>query len=297
MVSSRGLIKLSDAAQRLGYHVETLRVRVRRGQLVASRGPHGTYYVTQASLDSIPLPTRSARRHLDLESLEWSWIYLEQRLENEGVGPDEIRLVDEIMRDPTLNRVLYRLITVQRLRLAGLRSTEIADLLRVSARQVRRLTRRDLHLALQELVRDPWLEERDGPTEQPLPDQDDAADDALERIKDRRHRRNWRASHRVVAEIQLRLAASGFQRHRRAPQPDDAFVVKGRGAAAFKVKNLSRAVIQHLLDGGLSQQQVMAIQGSGIGEDELNELILHGLPPPPEPMPSVPGSSKNSVRR
>src|SRR5487761_717225 len=158
MAPSHGLIKLSEAAQKLGYHVETLRLRVRRGQLVASRGAHGSYYVTQASLDSIPRPTRSARRQLDLKSLEWSWIVLEQRLEDEGAGPDEVRLVEEIKRDPTLDRVLYRLMTVKRLRLAGLRSREIAELLGVSARQVRRLTRRDLHLALQELVRDPWLE-------------------------------------------------------------------------------------------------------------------------------------------
>ena len=213
------------------------------------------------------------------------------------MGPAEVGLVAEIMRDPTLDRVLYRLMTVKRLRVAGLRSTEIAELLGLSARQVRRLTRRDLRLVLQELVRDPWLEEWDDPTEAPLPDQDEAADEALERIKDRRDRRNWRSSHRVVAEIQLRLAASGFQRHRRAPQPDDTFVVSGRGAAAFKVKELSGAVIQRLLDGGLSQEQVMAIQGSGIGADELNELILHGLPPPPEPPPSVLGASNNSMRR
>jgi hypothetical protein len=40
------LVKLSQAALELGYHVETLRLRVRHGELEAVRGPHGTYYVS-----------------------------------------------------------------------------------------------------------------------------------------------------------------------------------------------------------------------------------------------------------
>ena len=41
-----GLIRLDLAADRLGCHVETLRIRVRDGRLPAVRGRHGAYYVS-----------------------------------------------------------------------------------------------------------------------------------------------------------------------------------------------------------------------------------------------------------
>ncbi len=280
MAASRGLIKLSDAAHRLGYHVETLRLRVRRGELEASRGAHGAYYLTQAALASIGPPARSASRQLALDSFAWSWVTLEQNLEDQGAGRDELRLLEEVRRDPTLDRILYRLMAVKRLRLAGLRSMEIGALIGISARQVRRLTRRDLRRTLAELEKDPWLEEDyEGGDDGPVADDDDGGL-ALDRLEIRHRRRKWRSAYSVVAQVQIRLAAEGFQRHRRAQRSDDNFIVPGRGAAAFKVKRLPPEVVRHLLDAGLTSEQIAAIKAAGIGQDELNELILKGLRAP-----------------
>ena len=274
------MIKLSEAARTLGYHVETLRLRVRRGELEASRGAHGTYYVTQAVLASIGPPARSASRHLDLDSFVWTWVTLEQNLEDQGASREELRLLDEVRRDPAMDRILYRLMTVQRLRLAGLSSMEIAALLGISTRQVRRLTRRELRQTLAELGKDPWSDEdyEGGDDDGPVAD-DEGGGLAIDRIEIRRRRRKWRAAYNVVAQLQIRLAAEGFQRHRRAWRPDDSFTVPGRGAAAFKVKRLPYEVVRHLLDAGLTPEQIAAIKAAGIGQDELNELILRGLGP------------------
>jgi hypothetical protein len=281
IAATRGLIKLSDAAHGLGYHVETLRLRVRRGELEASRGAHGAYYLTQAALASIGPPARSASRQLALDSFAWSWVTLEQDLEDQGASRDELRLLEEVRRDPTLDRILYRLMAVKRLRLAGLRSMEIGALIGISARQVRRLTRRDLRRTLAELGKDPWSEEDyEGGDDGPVAYDDDGGGVALDRIEIRHRRRKWRAAYSVVAQVQSRLAAEGFQRHRRAQRPDDNFIVPGRGAAAFKVKSLPPEVVRHLLDAGLTSEQIAAIKAAGIGQDELNELILKGLRPP-----------------
>ena len=43
------LHKLTDVADRLGCHVETLRIRIRSGRLKAVRGPHGAYYISAQS--------------------------------------------------------------------------------------------------------------------------------------------------------------------------------------------------------------------------------------------------------
>ena len=275
MAATRGLIKLSEAARRLGYHVETLRLRVRRGEVEATRGPHGAYYLTRSAFASLGPPARAASRKLALDSFAWTWVTLEQNLEDQGAGRDELQLLEEVSRDPTLDRVLYRLMTVQRLRLADLSSMEIANLIGVSARQVRRLTRRDLLRTLQELEKDPWSMDEYGPVAD-----DDGGGLALDRIQIRHRRRAWRAAYSVVAQLQIGLAAEGFQRHRRAWRPDDHFTVPGRGAAAFKVRGLPRAVVEYLLDAGVTPEQIAAIRAAGIGQDELNELILKGLGPP-----------------
>src|ERR1700730_1858880 len=99
MAATRGLIKLSEAARRLGYHVETLRLRVRRGEVEATRGPHGAYYLTQAAFASFGPPARSASRKLALDSFAWTWVTLEQNLEDQGAGRDALRLLAEVSRD------------------------------------------------------------------------------------------------------------------------------------------------------------------------------------------------------
>jgi hypothetical protein len=50
---------------------------------------------------------------------------------------------------------------------------------------------------------------------------------------------------------------------------------------ALKARELDEAEVRHLLHAGLSTAQVDAIKRVGIGADELNELILNGLPPQP----------------
>ncbi len=52
MAGSR-LIKLDAAASKLGCHVETLRIRIRSGQLKAHRGPHGAYFLRTDSLERL----------------------------------------------------------------------------------------------------------------------------------------------------------------------------------------------------------------------------------------------------
>ncbi len=53
-MDTSGLVKLDLAADRLGGHVETLRIRVRDGRLQAVRGPHGAYYVSEPALAALP---------------------------------------------------------------------------------------------------------------------------------------------------------------------------------------------------------------------------------------------------
>lgn len=245
------LVKLSQAALELGYHVETLRLRVRHGELEAVRGPHGTYYVSRSALATIGAPKRSGRRRFKPASLDWSWVTLEQRADDLGVNDDGLTLLNRVRENPGLDPELHRLLSVQRLRLAGLTSTEIAGLLKVSPRHVRRLSSRDLVGALE---------------------------DAEDRIEARKGGRLMRTSRRLVAELQRRLEAAGFQYHERPWQRDDTFTPRGRRAPAHRAYRLFPEAVRHLRDGGLSDEQIQAIRLVGIGQDELNELILHGLP-------------------
>ena len=249
------LIRLSEAARALGYHVETLRLKVRRGELAAVRGAHGTYYVTRQAMAKIPAPRRSGRRAFTLEDLDWTWVVLAQLADHQGASRYELLLIEQIRRRLAKNQSLDRLLTVQRLRLASLTSAEISELTGLSARHVRRLNRRDLIKALdrvQEEVehgRPPGLREK-----------------------------NQRLARRIVGDIQRRLEAAGFRYHRRLRQPGD-FFVPPRAAPASKAKSLFPEDIRRLRDGGLSERQIVAIRLVGIGEDELHELILNGLPP------------------
>ena len=265
------LIKLSVAAAAAGLHVETLRLRIRRGELAAVRGPHGAYFLTRAVVAAIRPPTRSARRSVAVESLEWTWLALAQRAEAQGATRNQQLAIDRIQSDPTLSKGLHRLFTVQRLRIAGLSSAEIADLTGVSRRHVRRLTRqsltRSLELGLRRRARDLHGDS----------DEDDEEEDDLEgRLHQRFVARESRSARRIVAGIQRRLEESGFRYHQRPRQPRDMFIPK-RLAPAHKMSKLDRETIRHLLDGGLSAEEVSAIRLVGIGQDELNELVLRSL--------------------
>jgi hypothetical protein len=265
-----GLVKLSEAARTLGVHVETLRLRVRHGELTAIRGAHGAYYLTRATMSAIKPPRRSARRAFAPESLESSWYLLGKLAEKEGANASQLRAIGVIRRNPALARPLHRLLTVKRLRLCGLTSAEIADLTGLSKRHVRRLTRRSLTDSLEAKPDDPDVyheEERDG-------------DDLESLLHARAQRRNKRSSRRIVADIQRRLREAGFQYHHRRKRDLDVFIPK-IPPPAFKVKELVPEVIRHLEGAGLSARQIKAIEVAGIGQDELNELILNGLPPAP----------------
>jgi hypothetical protein len=255
-VPPEGLIRLSEAARSLGYHVETLRLRIRRGELAASRGPHGTYYVTTAVMAGIGAPRRSNRQAFALEALEWTWVVLEQVADHDGASHFELLLIAQIHRNPSLNRALHHLLTVKRLCMAGLSSVEISGLTGLSTRHVRRLKRRELIQAL-----------------------DQAQKQAERALPPRFQEKNRRLAWRIVAGIQRRLDKAGFRYHRRPWQPDDTYTPRGRRPPAHKARKLFREEIRHLRDGGLSAGQVLAIQMVGIGQDELNELMLHGLPP------------------
>src|ERR1700737_4115330 len=82
------LLKLDDVAQRLGCHIETLRLRIRRGRLKAIRGPHGAYFISARSLRVLHVRTRPPRqrRTPTAEDLNVAWRAMERRLRRGGGG-------------------------------------------------------------------------------------------------------------------------------------------------------------------------------------------------------------------
>lgn len=152
-----GLVKLDEAARRLGCHVETLRVRVRDGRLTAIRGPHGAYYLDARDVATHPRPQRGwpKPREFSERQLGRSWSLIEGTLPKARVWRDrELDLVDELRRHPKRNRRLYRLLSVHRLRRLGLTFSQIAAELGITSRHARRLIDASVFLALRrELVR------------------------------------------------------------------------------------------------------------------------------------------------
>jgi hypothetical protein len=156
-VKAVGQVKLAEAAQRLGCHVETLRVHIRHGRLKAIRGPHGAYYLDARDLATYPRPERGwpKPREFSERQLGQSWSLIEGTLPNARVWRDrELDLVDELRRHPKRNRRLYRLLSVHRLRRLGLTFSQIAAELGITSRHARRLNAASVFLALRrELVR------------------------------------------------------------------------------------------------------------------------------------------------
>jgi hypothetical protein len=151
------LVKLDRAARRLGCHIETLRLHIRRGRLRAVRGPHGAYYVDAQDLAAYPRPRRGwpPPEKFSAEELEHSWALVEGVLPKARAWRDrELALVDELRANPELNRRLYRLASAHRLRRLGLTFGQIAEELGITSRHARRLSDASLFLALRrELVR------------------------------------------------------------------------------------------------------------------------------------------------
>ncbi|HEX6487896.1 MAG TPA: hypothetical protein VF137_03335 [Candidatus Dormibacteraeota bacterium] len=243
-------MKLSEAAAQLGCHIETLRLRVRRGELPARRGPHGTYYIANSVLVGLAPPLRPGRRELDLDLLEWTWDGLAQRAEDLGAGDHELELIDRIRWQPELSPELHRLLTVQRLRLAGVSSGQIAGLVGVSDRQVRRLSRRRLV---------------------------DALEDAGERLRRRAQVAELTRARRLVRELERRLEEAGLASHRRRRRRGDWGTPPGGRVRAFRVWKIDAEMARHLRAVGVSDEQMEAIRLVGIGADEVNALLLAGL--------------------
>lgn len=243
------MIRLSDAAARLGCHVETLRIRVRKGELAAVRGAHGTYFVTESQLAKLrPLASPSRRPAATAAELEASWSWVDSiQSKTPNVRVREQRFIAELRSNPSLDLATYRLLSVHRLSALGLSRPEIGRQLGISARHVRRLSRRSPRLAL-----------RDG------------------RSRTRRRSRQERRflAQRLVAALGERVEAAGVTLHERMSRD----MGPKRRIPAFKVWSLSRADALRLQRLGLTAEEVEAITLVGIPSDVLNYLMLHGAP-------------------
>ena len=145
------MVRLDEAARRLGCHVETLRVRVRDGRLPAFRGPHGAYYVAERDLVELPEPRRGwpPRRTFTRSQVEGSWELVDAILSPaKEWSKRELALVGELRASPAANIRLYRLISVHRLRRLGLAFEDIAEERGITARHARRLFARRVFIAL-----------------------------------------------------------------------------------------------------------------------------------------------------
>ncbi|MDQ6711977.1 MAG: hypothetical protein M3Z28_02150 [Candidatus Dormibacteraeota bacterium] len=255
-------IKLSDAAHRLGCHVETLRLRIRSGQLKATRGPHGAYYVSRKDLASLPRPgqrpPRAPAPQPTNDEVEASWDQMEEYLKKPRLGlARELKLFRLIRAEPASNRKLYRVIAVNRLGRAGMSFPAIADELVISTRQVRRLAER-----------------------RPL----DALRRDLQTIRTRRN--GLLQARRLVDKLRAELEAEGFRYHR-LPLPFTGRRRFWRGRwinpdepqPAHKVKRLTPDERRALRRSGLNDEQIDAISLVGMGADEVHELMLRGIGP------------------
>jgi len=145
------MVRLDEAARRLGCHVETLRIRVRDGRLQATRGPHGGYYVAERDLEELPVPRRGwpPRRTFNRSQIESSWELVDAILSPaKEWSKRELALVGELRANPAANIRLYRLISVHRLRRLGLAFEDVGEELGISARHARRLFGRRVFIAL-----------------------------------------------------------------------------------------------------------------------------------------------------
>jgi hypothetical protein len=256
-----GRIKLSVAALELGCHVETLRERVRAGLLDVERGPHGAYYVTAEALGRMPPIERSSPpRRLTPEEVDASWEAAERLVGmSSRTREAELTLLRSLRADPSRSRRLYRLITVQALDGAGLTFAEIALELGITARHVGRLAARTVSIALRK---------------------------EIYKQTDRTKQVTKAAARREVDDIRHRLTDAGVVFHKRSEKARrrDPFPIDTPESPrqAFVFKELMAAEKSRLRANGLTDDQIQAIELVGIGTDELNFLLLYGLPSRPE---------------
>jgi DNA-binding transcriptional MerR regulator len=249
--AGRRRMPLAEAAALLGCHVETLRLRIRQGNLAATRGPNGRYLVAAADLFKLRRP-RHLRRNFTPDQVAGFWRLLDRVAAIEGELEDwERELILEVRANPTADIHLHHELAVYTFTLAGLNVEETAEVAGISTRQVRRLRSRSLIKALA------------------------AADARLERQDRGKVRREAKI---LLRGLQARLAARGFQAARRDPRSSLAGSRMGIPARVALVRKLDHRQTVHLRTNGITDEEIHAITLFGIGADELNELILHGLP-------------------
>jgi hypothetical protein len=252
--AGRRRMPLDEAAALLGCQVETLRLRIRQGNLVATRGRNGRYLVAAADLFKLK-PPRHVRRSFTPEQVAGFWRLLDRVAAIEGELEDwERELILEVRANPASDIHLHHELAVYTFALAGLNVEETAQVAGISTRQVRRLRSRSLIKALA------------------------AADDRLERQDRGKVRREARS---LLRGLQARLAAGGFRAARRDPHSSLAGSRMGIPARVAVVHKLDHRQMVHLRANGITDEEIHAITLFGIGADELNELILHGVPGQP----------------
>jgi AraC-like DNA-binding protein len=246
-VKSR-LLKLDDVAERLGCHIETLRLRIRSGRLKAVRGPHGAYFISARSLRVLRVRTRPSRRRRTptAEDLDEAWRAMERRLRRAPAAHEElVPFLEALKINRTINLGAYRLVCARGLHELGFSADDIAARLGVSHRHARRLIGKDPGVAVGKAAR------RWAPVE----------------------------ARRIVTALRTQLQAEGIRFHK--------WVMRGRRRIgppthpdrprpAFKVKRLLQDERAALRRAGLSPEQIWAINIVGLGSDELNELLLRG---------------------
>lgn len=243
------LVKLDAAAARLDCHIETLRLRIRKGELKVVRGPHGAYFISARSLQGLRVrkPPLRKRHRPTVEEREAAWQAAAKRLRRQPRAFDELLPFLRALRaTPSLNPRACRLIRAHGLRELGFDDAIIAAELDVSTRHARRLIRRELVIP----------------------------------VVGAAHRWAQIEARRLVVELRDGLRADGFRFHQ--------WVMRGHRAAgppthrdrprpAFKVKALTGDEKISLREAGLFADQIWAIGVAGLGSDELNELLLRGL--------------------
>jgi hypothetical protein len=242
------LYKLADVADRLGCHVETLRIRIRSGRLKAVRGPHGAYYISGQSRGGLlvrkrPIVLVAAPTVQDVEA---AWRRVKARLGRTPGAQDEVMPFLRVLEaDPGLHRAVYRLAVAFGLHELGHSIDGIAAAIGVSKRQARRLIGKDPNRPVARVAHRWWLRE----------------------------------ARRLVAELRSELQAEGIRFHewtmrgrRKAGPPTRP----DRPRPAFKVRALLQDEKLVLLRSGLSTAQIRAIETIGLAADELNQLFLRG---------------------
>lgn len=250
-----GLIPLAEAARRAGCHISTLRARIRAGELEWGRGPHGAYFVSaweirDLSLRSRGRPRRQIRRTKQEELASWDVLFEGLR---RPLFTRELEHAKRVISDPDLFPALFHLLSVHRLRALGLTFGQIAEEVGISTRQARRLAARDavwaLHFGM--FTRLGWAERR----------------------------RALREAREVGARLRARLVAEGVRSHvPRLYSRLHPFSVMG---PILVQPDPTRLTLARLRDAGLSEHEVDAVMLIGVTAEELNELLLRGIPSRP----------------